>query len=78
MKKIKAPQPIAAMTLSNTAAVFISEIDDQGDFVKYYLNTADNDTLVKLHKAKIYYRADGAPYFNSLVGRMQLGNFIKC
>lgn len=78
MKKIQAPQPIASMPLSNTAAVFISELDDQGDFVKYYLNTADNDTLVKLHTAKIYYRADGAPYFNSLVGRMLLDNFMKC
>lgn len=78
MKKIKAPQPIATLPLSNTAVVLISEIDDQGEKVKYYLSTPSTDILVKLHTAKIYYNMNGTPYFNSIVGRMPLDNFIKC
>ena len=78
MKKIQAPQPIASLILSNTAAVFISEIDDQGENVKYYLSTANNDIMVKLHTAKIHYNMDGSTYFNTVVGRMRLDNFMKC
>lgn len=77
MKKIKAPQPIAVMPLCNSTAVVISDVDDYGETVKYYLAT-DNNDMVKVHKAKIYYHIrDNAPYFNSICGRMMIDNFIK-
>ena len=77
MKKIKAPQPIAIMSLCNTASIVIYDIDDYGETVRYYLAT-DNDDMVEVHKAKIYYHVrDNAPYFNSGYGRMLIDNFIK-
>lgn len=77
MKKIKAPQPIAAMPLCNTSSIVIYDIDDYDETVRYYLAT-DNDDMVEVHKAKIYYHVrDNAPYFNSIYGRMLLDNFIK-
>lgn len=77
MKKLQAPKPIASMGLSNTAAVVISEIDDAGENVKYYVTTTGAD-LVKVHRAKIRFRAsDGAPYFSSVCGRMLLDNFMR-
>ena len=76
MKKIQAPKPIASMGLSNVAAVVLSEIDAAGETVHYYMTTGATD-MVKVHRAKIYYRAsDGAPYFRSVVGRMALDNFM--
>lgn len=77
MKKIKAPQPIATMPLSNTSVIVIYDIDDYGETVSYYLAAA-NDDMVKVHKAKIYYHVrDNTPYFNSICGRMLIDNFIK-
>lgn len=78
MKKMKAPQPIAVMSLCNAAAVVISDIDDYGETVKYYISIVGNDNMVEVHKAKIYYHVgDNEPYFNSIIGRMLLDNFIK-
>ena len=75
MKKLQAPKPIATLSLSNTAAVVLSEIDAAGERVKYYVTTGQD--LVKVHRAKIYYRRDGTPYFNSVAGRMTLENFMR-
>ena len=75
MKKLADLKPIAVMGLSNTAAVVISELDDAGETVRYYVTTGAAD-MVKVHRAKIYYRRDGAPYFRSVVGRMLLDNFM--
>jgi len=78
MKKMKAPQPIAVTSLCNVAAVVISDIDDYGESVSYYVSIVDNNDMVEVHKAKIYYRVrDNAPYFNSVQGRMLIDNFIK-
>ena len=77
MKKIKAPKPIAVMPLCNTATLVISDIDGYGETVSYYLAT-DNNNMVEVHKAKIYYHVrDNEPYFNSIYGHMPLDNFIK-
>ena len=77
MKKLADLKPVAVMGLSNTAAVVISELDDAGETVRYYMTTGATD-MVKVHRAKVYYRAsDGAPYFNSVVGRMLLDNFMR-
>ncbi len=76
MKKMQAPKPIASMGLSNVAAVVLSEIDAAGENVKYYVTTGAAD-MVKVHRAKVYYRRDGAPYFRSVVGRMLLDNFMR-
>lgn len=78
MKKVEAPQPLCVMALSNTAAVVVSDIDDNGETVSYYITSVGTDYMVKVHKAKIYYRvSDNEPYFNSVVGRMLLSDFIK-
>ena len=76
MKKLADLKPVAVMGLSNTAAVVISELDDVGETVRYYVTTGAAD-MVKVHRAKIYYRRDGAPYFRSVVGRMLLDNFMR-
>ena len=76
MKKLTDLKPVAVMGLSNTAAVVISELDDAGENLKYYVTTGGES--VKVHRAKVYYRAsDGAPYFRSVVGRMLLDNFMR-
>ena len=78
MKKIKAPQPIAIMSLCNTASIVIYDIDDYGETVNYYLSTVGDNDMVEVHKAKIYYHVrDNEPYFNSVYGRMLIDNFIK-
>lgn len=80
MKKLKATEltPVGVFGLSNTAAVVLSDIDEYGETVKYYIATVGYGDMVEVHKAKIYYRVkDGAPYFNSVVGRMLLDNFMK-
>ena len=78
MKKIKAPQPIATMPLCNTSAIVISDVDNYGETVKYYISSVSNNDMVEVHRAKIYYRVrDGVPYFNSVMGRMLIDNFIK-
>ena len=79
MKKIKAPQPIAVMSLCNTTAVVLSDVDDYGETVNYYLSTVGDNDMVEVHRAKIYYRVrDNEPYFNSVYdGRMLLNNFSK-
>ena len=77
MKKLADLKPIAVMGLSNTAAIVISELDAAGETVHYCVTTGATDT-VKIHRAKIHYRAsDGAPYFRSVVGRMLLDNFMR-
>ena len=77
MKKLTDLKPVAVMGLSNTAAVVISEIDAADETVRYYVTTGAAD-MVKVHRAKVYYRAsDGAPYFRSVVGRMSLDNFMR-
>lgn len=66
------------LSLSNTAAVVISNVDDNSETVKYYISTVGEDYMVKVHTAKIYYRVrDNEPYFNSVVGRMILSDFIR-
>jgi len=76
MKKLADLNPVAVMPLSNTAAIAISEIDAAGESLKYYVTTGGE--AVKVHRAKVYYRAsDGAPYFRSVVGRMLLDNFMR-
>jgi len=75
MKKLADLKPVAAMPLSNTAAVVISEIDAAGECVEYYITTGHD--LVKVHRARVYYRRDGAPYFRSICGRMLLDNFMR-
>jgi hypoxanthine phosphoribosyltransferase len=78
MKKIKAPEPVGVLSLSNTAAVVVCDIDDNGETVSYYISSVGNDDMVKVHTAKIYYRVrDNEPYFNSVVGRMILSDFSK-
>lgn len=78
MKKIEAPQPVSVLGLSNTSAIVISDIDDNGESVSYYILSVGTDYMVKVHKAKIYYRvSDAEPYFNSVVGRMLLSDFSK-
>jgi len=78
MKKIKAPQPVAVMSLCNSTAVVISDVDDYGETVKYYISIVGNDNMVEVHKAKIYYHVgNNAPYFNSVYGHMLIDNFIK-
>ena len=76
MKKLEELKPVAVMGLSNTAAVVISEIDDAGEAVRYYVTTGATD-MVKVHHARVYYRRDGAPYFRSVIGRMLLDNFMR-
>ena len=77
MKKLTDLKPVAVMGLSNTAAVVISDLDAAGENLKYYVTTGATD-MVKVHRAKIYYRAsDGAPYFSSIAGRMLLDNFMR-
>lgn len=80
MKKVKATAltTVGVFGLSNTAAVVISDIDESDETVSYYLSTVGTDYMVKVHKAKIYYRvSDNEPYFNSIFGRMLLSNFIN-
>lgn len=80
MKKLKATEltPIGVFGLSNTAAVVISDVDDFGETVSYYVDTVGADDIVEVHKAKIYYRVkDNEPYFNSILGRMLLSDFSK-
>lgn len=80
MKKLKATEltSVGVFGLSNTSAVVISGIDESVETVSYYLSTVDDDDMVKVHKAKIYYRvSDDEAYFNSIVGRMLLSDFIK-
>ena len=76
MKKLADLNPVAVMPLSNTAAIAISEIDAAGESLKYYVTTGAAD-MVKVHRAKVYYRRDGAPYFRSVCGRMLLDNFMR-
>lgn len=76
MKKLADLKPVAVMGLSNTAAVVISDLDAAGENVKYYVTTGAAD-MVKVHRAKVYYRRDGAAYFNSIAGRMLLDNFMR-
>jgi len=75
MKKLADLKPVAVMGLSNTAAVVISELDTAGENLKYYVTTGGD--YVKVHRAKVYYRRDGAAYFNSIAGRMLLDNFMR-
>lgn len=75
MKKLEELKPIASMGLSNTAAVVICEIDAAEETLEYYVTTGEDP--VKVHRARVYYRRDGAPYFNSVVGRMLLDNFMR-
>jgi len=78
MKKIKAPQPVAVMSLCNSTAVVISDVDDYGETVSYYVSSVGDNDMVEVHKAKIYYHVkDNTTYFNSIIGRMLLDNFIK-
>ena len=78
MKKIKSPEPVGVKGLSNTCAVVVCEVDDNIETVSYYVSSVGDDDMVKVHKAKIYYRvSDSEPYFNSVVGRMILSDFIK-
>lgn len=80
MKKLEATEltPIGVFGLSNTAAIVVSNIDEYGETVEYYIATVGYADTVKVHKAKIYYRvSDAEPYFNSIVGRMLLSDFIR-
>lgn len=80
MKKVKVTEltPVGVLSLSNTAAVVVCDVDENGEIVSYYITSVGNADMVKVHKAKIYYRVrDNEPYFNSIVGRMLLSDFIK-
>lgn len=78
MKKIKAPQPVGIKGLSNICAVVVCDVNDSDETVSYYISSVEDNDMVKVHKAKIYYRViDNEAYFNSVVGRMLLSDFIK-
>ena len=75
MNKQKA---LASISITNTSALLITDIDEAGETVTYYVSVLDDDKAPKIHHAKINYTIkDNDPYFNSILGRMHLSQAMR-
>ena len=71
-------EALASISITNTTALLITDIDDAGENVTYCISVLDDEKAPKSHHAKINYtRKDGEPYFNSILGRMHLSQAMK-
>lgn len=66
-------EELASISITNTTAVIITDIDAMDEIVTYYVSVVDDEQTPKRHHAKLYYtRKNNEPYFNSALGRMHL------
>ena len=71
-------EALASISITNTTALLITNIDDAGENVTYCISVLDDEKAPKSHHAKINYTIrDSEPYFNSILGRMHLSQAMK-
>lgn len=71
-------QELASISITNTTAVIITDINAMTESVTYYVSVVDEERVPKRHHAKIYYtRKNNEPYFNSILGRMHLSQAMR-
>lgn len=71
-------QELASISITNTTAVIITDINAMTENVTYYVSVVDEEQAPKKHHAKIYYtRKNNEPYFNSILGRMHLSQAMR-
>ena len=75
---MKKQQALASISITNTTAVIITDIDAMSESVTYYVSIMDEEQAPKMHHAKIGYTLkNGSPYFNSILGRMHLSQAMR-
>jgi len=71
-------EAFASISITNTTAVIITDIDEAGETVTYCVSVLDEAQAPKSHHAKISYTLrDSEPYFNSILGRMHLSQAMR-
>lgn len=74
----KKREALASISITNTTAVIITDIDATNEIVTYYVSVVDEEQAPKMHHAKIGYTLkNGSPYFNSILGRMHLSQAMR-
>ena len=71
-------EAFASISITNTTALLITDLDEAGENVTYCVSVLDEEKAPKSHHAKISYTIkDSEPYFNSILGRMHLSQAMR-